>query len=61
MDEKREKFREAAKKEVESRGTKALVNEIKSLCEDRLDAVTADGSVLHLVFEVLEERLSKTK
>ena len=40
---------------------KRLVADIKSVCMDRLDAMTADGKELKEVFEQLEELLNKKK
>lgn len=55
----KEALKEKAKKELQNKSVKDLVTEVRSLCDDRLDAITSEGSVLGLVFEVLEEKLSK--
>ena len=35
------------------------IAEIKSLCEDRMDAITADGNKLNKVFKEVEELVAK--
>lgn len=38
---------------------KRKIEDIKSLCVDRLDAKTADGHILNTVFKEIEELLEK--